>query len=157
GAVSENDINLAGTSDAIIYGFNVTVPPNVKQLANRDKINIRLYRVIYELIDDVKEELSNLLAPQIVETTLGKLLVKGVFKLTKTDVICGGEVTEGKLVVPARARVLRGNEQLAEVEVTNLRRGPQDTKEVFEGEMCGMSFKTTSRGDLQEGDTIELF
>ncbi len=157
GAVSENDINLAGTSDAIIYGFNVTVPPNVKQLANRDKINIRLYRVIYELIDDVKEELSNLLAPQIVETTLGKLLVKGVFKLTKTDVICGGEVTEGKLVVPARARVLRGNEQLAEVEVTNLKRGPQDTKEVFEGEMCGMSFKTTSRVDLQEGDTIELF
>jgi translation initiation factor IF-2 len=80
-----------------------------------------------------------------------------VFKTTKTEVICGGEVTKGKLVAPALARVTRGDESLGEVEITGLKRGPQETKEVFEGEMCGMSFKSTHRIDLQDGDRIELF
>lgn len=157
GAINENDIHMAATSGAIIYGFHVVMPPGIKQLASRDKVPIRLYRVIYELIDDVKEELEHLLSPEIVETELGRLVVKGIFKTTKTEVICGGEVTKGKLTVPALARVIRGKEILAEVEVTNLKRGPQDTKEVFEGEMCGMNITTTSKVDLQEGDHIELF
>lgn len=157
GTVTENDLHMAQTSNAIIYGFNVTIPTSIKQLANRDKIRIRLYRVIYELIDDVREELSELLAPEVVETELGRLVVKGIFKTTKTEVICGGEVTKGKLVVPSLARVLRGDETLAEVKVTNLKRGPQDAKEVFEGEMCGLSFESVSRVDIQEGDRVELF
>lgn len=157
GPVNENDIHLAQSSGAIIYGFNVTVPTNVKQLANRDKISIRLYKVIYELIDDAKKELTNLLAPEVVENQIGTLVVKGVFKVTKTETICGGEVTKGKLVVPALARVIRGDETLAEAEVTNLKKGPQDTKEVFEGEMCGLSLKTASKIDLQVDDRIELF
>ena len=157
GAITENDIHMAHTSNAIIYGFSVSLPSGIKQLASRDKIIIRLYKVIYELIDDAKEELSNLLAPEVIETDLGRLLVKAVFKTTKTEVICGGEVTKGKLTVPALAHVTRGDERLAEVEVTNLKRGPADTKEVFEGEMCGLSFRSTSRVDLQEGDRIELF
>jgi translation initiation factor IF-2 len=156
-AITENDIHTATSSGAIVYGFNVTAPPNVKRLASRDKASIRLYNVIYELIDDVKEGLSKLLAPEVIETDLGRLVIRAVFKTTKTDVICGGEVTKGKLVVPAIARVMRGNEQLAEVEVTNLKRGPQDAKEVVEGEMCGASLKTTSRLDLQEGDRLEFF
>lgn len=157
GSITENDLHRASTSDAIIYGFNVNVPANIKRLASRDKISIRLYKVIYELIDDVKDGLSNLLAPEIIETDLGRLVVRGVFKTTKTEVICGGEVTKGKLTAPATARVTRDGEQLAEVEITGLKRGPQEAKEVFEGEMCGMSFKSTSRVDLQEGDHIELF
>jgi len=157
GVINENDLHMAHSSKAIIYGFNVTAPPNIKQSASRDRIPIRLYKVIYELIDDVKEELTKLLAPEIVETELGRLVVKGVFKTTKTEVICGGEVTKGKLIVPSLARVTRGNEELGEVEVTNLKKGPQDTKEVFEGEMCGMSLKTKARLDIQEGDHIELF
>ncbi len=84
-------------------------------------------------------------------------MVKGIFKTTKTEVICGGEVTKGKLTVPSLAKVMRGKEQLAEVQVTNLKRGPQDTKEVVEGEMCGLSLQTTSKLDLQEGDHIEVF
>jgi translation initiation factor IF-2 len=72
-------------------------------------------------------------------------------------VICGGEVTKGKLEVPAQAYVMRAGEKLGEVEVTNLKRGPADAKEVFEGEMCGLSFKTKRRIELQEGDSIELF
>jgi translation initiation factor IF-2 len=157
GTVTENDLHMAQTSNAIIYGFNVTVPTSIKQIANRDKLRIRLYRVIYELIDDVREELTELLAPEIVETDLGRLVVKGIFKTTKTEVICGGEVTKGKLVVPSVARVMRGNEKLAEVKITNLKRGPQVAKEIFEGEMCGLSFESTARVDIQEGDHIELF
>lgn len=157
GSVNENDLHLAHTSGAIIYGFNVSVPSNIKQLASRDRIAIRLYKVIYELIDDAKEELSKLLVPEIVETELGRLIVKGVFKITKTEVICGGEVTKGKLTVPALARVVRDGETIAEAEITNLKRGPQDTKEIFEGEMCGLSLKTASRVEVQIDDRIELF
>lgn len=157
GAVNENDVHMASTSDAIIYGFNVTVPPNIKQLASRDRVSVRLYKVIYELIDDAKTGLSDLLSPEIVENELGRLVVKGIFKTSKTEIICGGEVTKGKLTVPALARVVRGKEVLGEVEVTNLKRGPQDAKEVIEGEMCGISLKTATRLNIEEGDRVELF
>ena len=157
GAIGENDLHMAHSSHAIVYGFNVGIPTSSRQQASRDKIKVNLYKVIYELIDDVKAELSNLLSPEIVETEVGRLVVKGVFNTTKTAVICGGEVTKGKLVAPALARVIRDKEVLGEVEVTGLKRGPQEAKEIFEGEMCGLSFTTTKRIDLVEGDHIELF
>lgn len=158
GPITDNDVHMGHTSNAIVYGFNVVLPSGIKQIASRDKVDVRMYKVIYELIDDARESLSKLLAPEVKETELGRLVVKAVFKTTKTDVICGGEVTKGKLSVPALARVTRGDEVLAgEVRVTNLKRGPQDTKEVFEGEMCGLEFSTTGRVELQEGDRIELF
>jgi translation initiation factor IF-2 len=157
GPVSENDLHLAHSSHAIVYGFNVSLPSSGRQQAGRDKVSVRLYKVIYELIDDVKQELSKLLRPEIVEAELGRLIVKGIFKTTKTEIICGGEVTKGKLTIPALARVIRGDKQLAEVTVTGLKRGPADAKEIFEGEMCGMSLATTKRLELLEGDKIELF
>ena len=157
GQVTENDVYLAQTSHAIIYGFNVSIQSNVKQLAARQQVSVRLFNIIYELIDDAREELSALLSPEVKETELGRLIVRGIFKTTKTEVICGGEVTKGKLEVPAQAYVRRDDDKLGEVEVTNLKRGPADTKEVFEGEMCGLSFKTKRRIDVQEGDVIELF
>lgn len=156
GAITESDIHMAHTSKAVIYGFNVELPQSIKRIAGRDQVSVRLYRVIYELIDDAKQEMSKLLAPEVVETELGSLEIKGIFKTTRTAVICGGEVTKGKLEVPATAIVWRGDEQLAEVEVTNLKRGPQDTKEVFEGEMCGLSLQTTSKLDLEEGDRVSF-
>lgn len=157
GAISENDLHLAHSSHAIVYGFNVELSTSSRQQAARDKVSVRLYKIIYELIDDVKSELSELLSPEIIETEVGRLVVRGIFNTTKSAVICGGEVTKGKLVAPALARILRGNEELGEVEVTGLKRGPAETKEVFEGEMCGLSFNTTKRIDLAEGDHIELF
>ncbi len=157
GSITENDIRLAAAGNAIIYGFHVDLPSGVKQLASRDKVSIRLYKVIYELIDDVKNELSGMLAPEVVENELGTLIVRGIFKTTKTEIICGGEVTKGKLTYPSLARVVRGKETLAEVEITNLKRGPQDAKEILEGEMCGMSLATRGRVDLAEGDRIEVF
>lgn len=158
GQVTANDLALARSSGAIVYGFNVEIATNNRRLAARDKISVRLYKVIYELIDDAKAELSKLLTPEIVETELGRLNVKAVFKTTKSEIICGGEVTKGKLVAPALARITRDGEVLAEeVEVTNLKRGPQDTHEVLEGEMCGIDLKTTVKLTLAEGDHIDVF
>ncbi|MHB1865144.1 MAG: translation initiation factor IF-2 [Candidatus Saccharimonadales bacterium] len=157
GPISDNDIRLANTSNAIIYGFNVSLPASSLQQSKRDKVIVRQYNVIYELIDDVKEELSKLLSPEIVETTLGKLVIKGVFKTTKSEVICGGEVESGKLEIPALARITRGKNLITVAEVTNLKKGPSDVKVVREGEMCGISLKTTQKVELQEGDRLEVF
>lgn len=158
GVISENDIHTAATAGAIIYGFHVELPVHVKRLAARDKVPVRIYSVIYELIDDVKKEMETLLAPEIVEEELGELSVKGVFKITKAEVICGGEVTKGKLAVPSLARLRRGKELIADnLEVEHLQRGPQEVKEVLQGEMCGLSFKSDKRVEVQEGDKIQLF
>lgn len=157
GVITEKDVHLAATSQAIIYGFHTESPSSIRQLASRDQVPIRLFNIIYELIDDVKSELTKLLPPEIKRTDLGRLQVKGIFKITKTEVICGGEVTKGKLTAPALATVRRGDDVIAEVEITGLKRGPQETKEVVEGEMCGVSFKSTSRVDLQENDRLEFY
>src|SRR3990167_8261801 len=157
GPVGENDVHSAHTSSSIIYCFNVGISAGVKRVANRDKVTIRRYDVIYELIDDVKNELNNLLVPEIVENPLGRLVVRGVFKTTKTEVICGGEVTKGKLKVPALAKVMRDNKQIDEVEVVNLKRGPQNVHEILEGEMCGISLSTKTKLNLVEGDHLEIF
>jgi translation initiation factor IF-2 len=158
GAISENDIHTAATSGAIIYGFSTSLPTHVKQLANRDKVSVRLYTVIYELIDDVKRELEARLAPEVVQEELGTLLVKGIFKIARTEVICGGEVTKGTLRLPAFARLIRDKETIADnLEVTKLQRGPTEVTEVPEGEMCGLSFKSEKRVEVLENDRIELF
>ena len=158
GSITENDIRMASSSDAIIYGFQVDMPSNIKQLASRDKVSVRLYRIIYELIDDAKTEMSNKLEDEEIITNAGRLIVRGVFKTTKTECICGGEVTKGRLVIPGFVSIYRGDEEIAkEVPVVNLKHGPTDTKEVLEGEMCGMSLETKNRLDLQDGDRIELF
>lgn len=157
GNVNESDVRLAESSDAIIYGFNIELPPAVKRLAMRDKVQIRLYRVIYELLDDARQSMEQMLAPEVVETEVGKLTVKGVFRTMKEGVICGGEVTSGKVMPNVLARVLRGGEQIAEVEVTNVQRQQQEAKEVFEGEMCGLSLKTVKKLIVEEGDKLEFF
>jgi translation initiation factor IF-2 len=157
GNVNENDVLMAHSSDAIIYGFQVGLPSGVKQLAARDKVNVRLYRVIYELIDDVKAELSSLLAPEVVETEKGRLVVKAVFKTTKTEVICGGEVISGKLSMPATVRVSRKGDEIAEAQLTLLKRGPQEASEVIEGELCGISLKTSGKLIIEEGDELQFF
>lgn len=157
GNVNESDVRLAESSDAIIYGFNIELPPAVKRLAMRDKVQIRLYRVIYELLDDARQSMEQMLASEVVETEVGKLTVKGVFRTMKEEVICGGEVTSGKVTPNVLARVLRGGEQIAEVEVTNVQRQQQEAKEVFEGEMCGLSLKTVKKLIVEEGDKLEFF
>ncbi|HEY1085098.1 MAG TPA: translation initiation factor IF-2 [Candidatus Saccharimonadales bacterium] len=157
GNISENDVHLAADENTVIYGFNVELPPSVKRQASRDKVHVRLYKVIYELLDDAKSSMEALLAPEVVETQIGTLTIKGVFRTLKEEVIAGGEVTSGKAVPNVIARVVRGKETLAEVEVTKVQRQQVEAKEVFEGEMCGLSLKTQKKLLLEEGDKLEFF
>ena len=157
GNMSESDIRMASDASTIVYGFNVELPPAVKRLAARDKVEVQIFTIIYELIDDVKQRMEALLAPEVVETEIGKLKVKGVFRTTKEETIAGGEVTTGKVVPDVLARVMHGKEKIAEVEVTKVQRQQQEAKEVFEGELCGLSLRTTKKLDLEEGDTLEFF
>jgi len=157
GNITENDIHLAADENTVIYGFNIDFPPAVKQQANRDKIPVRIYKVIYELLDDARNSMEALLAPEVVETEIGGLTIKGIFRTLKDEVICGGEVTSGKATTGLLARVKRGDEHIAEVEVTKVQRQQQEAKEVFEGEMCGLSLKTQKKLLLEEGDKLEFF
>ncbi len=157
GNISENDVRLANDGSTIIYGFNVELPPAVKRLAMRDRVQVRLFKVIYELLDDARASMESLLAPEVVETEVGKLTIKGIFRTLKDTVIAGGEVTSGKVTAKLLARVKRGDEQIAEVEIESVQRQQQEAKEVFEGEMCGLSLKTGKKLLLEEGDKLEFF
>lgn len=157
GNISENDVRLATGQETIIYGFNVELAPAVKRLAARDKVEVRLYKVIYELLDDARLTMESLLAPEVVETEIGKLTIKGIFRTLKEEVIAGGEVTTGKVMAGLLVRVIRGGKRLGEVEVTKVQRQQQEAKEVFEGEMCGLSLKTNKKLLLEEGDVLEFF
>ncbi|MCA9341685.1 translation initiation factor IF-2 [Candidatus Saccharibacteria bacterium] len=157
GNISENDVHLAATEGTVIYGFNVDLPPAVKRQAARDGVQVRLYKVIYELLDDSKKSMEELLAPEIVDTEIGKLKIKGVFRTTKDEIIAGGEVTKGKVTTGVMTRVVRAGEKLAEVEVTKVQRQQIEAKEVFEGDLCGLSLKTEQKLLLEEGDILEFF
>lgn len=157
GNITENDIRLAGDGKTVIYGFNVDLPPAVKRLATRERAEVRLYRVIYELLDDAKASMTALLAPEVVETTLGTLEIKGVFRTLKDLVIAGGKVTSGKITANVLVRATRGDEVLGEAEVTSVQREKIEAKEVFEGDMCGLSLKTQRKLQLEVGDTLEFF
>jgi translation initiation factor IF-2 len=158
GAINENDIRMAASSNAIIYGFQVNMPNNIRQLALRDSIIVKLYPIIYELLDDVKLELTNLLEPEVVITPIGRMVIKGIFNTTKSETICGGEITKGVITLPSYADIFRGDEQLAKnIKITNIKRGPTDTKEVQTGELCGISLETENKLDIKEGDKLEIF
>lgn len=157
GNITENDVRLASSSGAIIYGFNVQLPPAVKRLAARDKVSVRIFKVIYELLDDVKVVMEDLLSPEIVETEVGALKVLGVFRTTKDEVICGGEVLSGKIVPEALVRVIRNKEKVAEAKVVKVQRQHQEAKEVFEGEQCGLALKTQGKLVVEENDRLEFF
>ena len=157
GNISEKDIQLATGENTVVYGFNVDLPSVVKRMANRNKVEIRLFSVIYELLDDARVSMEALLAPEVVETELGELIIKGVFRTLRDEVIAGGEVLKGKATADVLARVKRKGEQIAEVEITSVQRQQQTAKDVFEGEMCGLSLKTTKKLNLEEGDHLEFF
>lgn len=157
GHITENDIRLASDAKTIIYGFNTVLPPAVKQLAAREKVQVRLYKVIYELLDDAHATMESMLEPEVVETEIGKLTIKGIFRTLKDEIIAGGEVTSGKVTTGLLARAIRGKEQIAEVEITKVQRMQQEAKEVFEGEMCGISLKIRKKIILEEGDKLEFF
>lgn len=157
GNISERDITLATGENTVVYGFNVELPASVKRLAAREKTEVKIFSVIYELLDDAKSSMEALLAPEVVETEIGELEVKGIFRTLRDEVIAGGKVLKGKVTSGLLVRVKRKGEQIAEAEISSVQRQQQEAKEVFEGEMCGLSLKTTSKLNLEEGDKLELF
>lgn len=158
GNISENDIRQAiGGNNTVIYGFNVQLPPAVKRLAQRDRVEVRLYNIIYELLDNARESMSELLAPEVVETEVGELKVLGVFRTLRDSIICGGEVLRGKVTTDLLVRVKRDKEVIAEAEVTKVQRQQVEAREVFEGEQCGLELKTNGKLLLEEGDRLEFF
>ena len=162
GDITEGDIRAASSSGAIIYGFNVNLPAQVKRLAARAHVEVRLFKIIYELLDDAKSAMSALLPDEVVETHLGELDVQGVFRTTKTEIIAGGKVTEGRLLPHTQAKVWRGKgkkaELLGEVELVSLRREKNEASDIVEGEMCGVELALNGQKlTLELGDRLEVF
>ena len=155
GAITETDIMLASASNAIIIGFNVRPDNNVREIAEREKIDIRLYRVIYNAIEDVEKAMKGMLAPKFREVVLGSAQVRQVFKVTGAGTVAGCYVTDGKVVRNAQARLLRDSVVIHEGKVDSLKRFKDDAKEVAAGYECGMGFE--SYNDIKEGDVIECF
>ncbi|MDR3599647.1 MAG: translation initiation factor IF-2, partial [Desulfosporosinus sp.] len=155
GAINENDIMLASASNAIIIGFNVRADSNMKATAELEGVDLRLYRVIYDAIGDVKAAMTGLLDPTFKEVVLGKAEVRQVFKVPKAGVVAGSMVTEGKIIRAAKVRVIRDGIVIHDGVMESLRRFKDDVKEVAEGYECGIGIEKFN--DVKEGDIIEAF
>ena len=155
GAINETDVMLADSSNAIIIGFNVRPDSNAKTLAERSKVDIRLYRIIYEAIDDVKNAMKGLIAPNTQEIYMGKAEVRQTFKITGVGMVAGCYVTEGKIIRNGKLRIYRNDVMICEGNVNQLKRFKDDVKEVSQGFECGISIENFN--DIQIGDFIESY
>src|SRR5690554_3286535 len=154
GAVSESDVLLAAASNAVIIGFNVRPEPNARRAAERDGVDIRVYRIIYNLLDDVEAAMVGLLDPKYKEQVLGRAEVRQTFEVPGA-VVAGCYVQEGKIVRSARIRLLRDNVIIHEGQISSLRRFKDDVREVAQGYECGIGIERYN--DVKEGDVIEAF
>ncbi len=152
GNVTESDVMLASASKAIVIAFNVKVEPSAKKRAESEGVQIRTYKVIFELIDDIRSALEGLLEPEIVEVELGEAIIKQVFKISRVGKIAGCLVTRGKVTRNARVRLLRDQNIIWEGEIESLKRFKNDVREVQEGYECGIKLKNWD--DIKEGDII---
>lgn len=155
GAITETDVNLALASGAIIIGFNVKPVGKAQVLAEQEKIEIRTYSIIYELIDEVKKAMEGLLEPKIVETNIGKAEVRRVFAVSKIGTIAGCGVMEGKITRNSIARVVRSGSVVFTGKLASLKRFKDDVKEVQSGYECGIALEDYN--DIREGDVLEFF
>lgn len=155
GTVTESDIMLAGTSDAVIIGFNVRPSTAVQSMADRDNIEIRTYRVIYDVLDDVENAMKGMLDPEFKEEVLGKVQIRTTFKVPNAGIIGGAYVTEGKVVRNADVRLVRDGIVIHEGKISSLKRFKDDAKEVAQGYECGIGIENYN--DIKEGDIIECF
>jgi translation initiation factor IF-2 len=155
GDISEADVMLASTANALIIGFNTKADSNSQRLAEQSEVSINLYDVIYHITEDVEKWVLGQLTPETEETHAGTAEVRQIFKVGKTGVIAGCMVTQGKVIRNAKARVLRGGQEIFTGPLSNLKRFKDDAKEVASGYECGISFERFQ--DLQEGDLIEVY
>jgi translation initiation factor IF-2 len=155
GAITETDVMLAAASNAIIIGFNVRPDSSTKSTAERQGVDIRLYRVIYDAIEDVKAAMTGMLDPDFKEVVLGKAEVRQVFKVPKAGTIGGSYVLEGKITRNSKVRVIRDGVVIHEGALESLKRFKDDAKEVAEGYECGIGVDNFN--DIKEGDIIEAY
>jgi translation initiation factor IF-2 len=155
GGITESDVGLASTSGAVILGFNVRANSQAREAAERDGVEIRYYAVIYDLVDEVKQAMSGLLAPTRRETFLGNAEILEVFTISKVGKVAGCRVTEGKVERGAQVRLIRDNVVVHEGKLSTLKRFKDEVREVVAGQECGMAFEGYQ--DMRVGDVIECF
>jgi translation initiation factor IF-2 len=155
GAITETDVMLASASDAIIIGFNVRPAGNARQLADKEEIDIRYYSIIYAAIDDLKDAMEGMLAPEMKEEILGTAEIREIFKISKVGSIAGSMVTDGKITRSAKIRIIREGVVVHNGELIALKRFKDDVKEVTKGYDCGIQIKNYN--DIEERDIIEAY
>ena len=155
GAISESDVMLAATSGAIIVGFNVRPDNNARDSAARMKVDMRMYRVIYDAINEIEAAMKGMLAPKFKEVDLGRAEVRNVFRITGVGMVAGCYVTEGKMQRGAQMRLLRDNIVIYDGAIASLQRFKDSVKEVAQGYECGITFEKFQ--DIKEGDIVEAY
>ncbi len=155
GAITESDILLASASDAIVIGFNVRPQGNARSVAEQEEVDIRMYSIIYDAINDLKDAMEGMLSPELKEEITGNAEIRATFKISKVGTIAGCMVTDGKIYRASGVRLIRDSVVVYTGELSALKRFKDDVKEVAKGYECGMQIKNYN--DLQEGDVIECF
>jgi translation initiation factor IF-2 len=155
GGITQNDVNLASASSAIIMGFNVRPNAEARDAAQREEVDVRTYRVIYKLREDVEAALSGMLSPEEVEKTIGEAEIRQIFKATRIGTIAGCFVTNGKIERNSKIRLLRNGTVVHEGTLASLKRFKDDAKEVVQGYECGLSIE--GYNDIKEGDVVEAY
>ena len=155
GAISKSDVSLADASNAIIIGFNVRPDAVAKAEAEQAGVEMRMYRVIYDAINDVSDAMKGMLAPKVREVALGEAQVRQVYKISSVGTVSGCRVTSGKITRDAQLRLVRDGIVICEDAIASLKRFKDDAKEVAEGYECGITLQKFS--DVKEGDVFECF
>lgn len=155
GAITGSDVMFASASNAIIIGFNVRPDATAKQTAERENVDIRLYRVIYTAIEDIENAMKGMFAPVYKEVELGRISVRNTFKVSGIGTIAGAYVQDGKVQRNAQVRVVRDGIVIHEGKISSLKRFKDDVKEVAAGYECGIGLENFN--DIREGDIIEAF
>lgn len=157
GDVTENDVYMAEGDNTVVYGFNVNVPTNIVKLAARDGVEIRNYRVIYELLDDAKASMENLLDDEVVEEETGEMKIKGVFRTERTAIIAGGEILTGRVGAGMLGRVYRNKELIGEVSVDSVQKEKMQVTELVAGETGGIAFNLEKKLVIELNDRVKFF
>jgi translation initiation factor IF-2 len=155
GAVTQSDVELAQADEAVVIGFNVRPDANAREVAEREGVDVRLYRVIYQAVDDIKQALSGLLAPEEQEVSLGEAEVRATFRVPRLGMVAGCYVTKGTLTRGDRIRLVRDGTVVYDGRIASLRRFKDDVREVAEGFECGVGLENFQ--DVKEGDVLESY
>ena len=155
GNITESEVRLAQSAGAVIFGFSVEITPVAKRMAETDQVEVKIYKIIYELVADIKNRLEVMLPPEIERVDFGKLKVLAIFRTGKKDMIVGGKVSTGKVVKGSLIEVVRNDQIIGKGKLLNLQQNKVDTDEVESGNECGITFDGETK--IKEGDTLAFY